>query len=68
MARVAEKNPKLVISPLVAQIIATGRMSRSQYVQLTSIILADPLLTNEERRQINQAFDYIQTGRVKLVD
>lgn len=67
MVRVAEKNSELVIPLLVEQIIVTGQMSRSQYVQLTSIILADSSLTNEERRQINQAFDYLQTGRVKLV-
>jgi len=67
MVRVAEKRAKLAIQLLVEQINSTGLMSHNQYVQLASVLLADPQLSDEERRLINQAFDYIQTGRVKLI-
>lgn len=43
-------------------------MSRQDHLRLTSAILSDNEITEEERRQINRAFDYIQTGRLKLVD
>lgn len=56
------------IAALIEQIIAVGRMSRQEHLRLTSTILADDKITEEERRQINRIFDYIQTGRLKLVD
>jgi hypothetical protein len=43
-------------------------MNRQEHLQLTSAILSDYRITDEERRQINRVFDYIQTGRLKLVD
>jgi hypothetical protein len=56
------------IQPIVEQIIASGKMNRQQYLQLASAILADQQLTDEDRRIINRAFDYVQTGRLKLTD
>jgi hypothetical protein len=58
----------LAIQPIVEQIIASGKMSRQQHLQLASAILADQQLTDEERRLINRVFDYVQTGRLKLTD
>ncbi len=43
-------------------------MSRKEHVQLTSAILSDQHMTNEDRQQINRVFDYIQIGRLKLTD
>jgi hypothetical protein len=56
------------IPQMVERIIATGHMNRQEHLQLTSAILSDYRITDEERRQINRVFDYIQTGRLKLVD
>ncbi|HEY9853723.1 MAG TPA: hypothetical protein V6D28_29905 [Leptolyngbyaceae cyanobacterium] len=53
---------------IIDQILVSGQMSRKQYMLLTSAILSDQQLTDEERRQINHIFDYIQVGRLKLVD
>jgi hypothetical protein len=57
----------LNIQPTVSRIIATGIMTRQEHLQLSSVLLADQKITDEERRQINRAFDYLQTGRLKLV-
>lgn len=53
---------------IVDQILIAGQISRKQHMLLTSAILSDHQLTDEDRRQINHIFDYIQVGRLKLVD
>ncbi|MBD2055500.1 hypothetical protein H6F88_05600 [Oculatella sp. FACHB-28] len=58
----------LTIRQLVDSITTSGKMSRQDHLRLTSAILSDNEITEEERRQINRTFDYIQTGRLKLVD
>ncbi|NJL40198.1 MAG: hypothetical protein HC840_03115 [Leptolyngbyaceae cyanobacterium RM2_2_4] len=58
----------LTIRQIVDSITTSGRMSRQDYLYLTSAILSDCQITEEERRQINRTFDHIQTGRLKLVD
>jgi hypothetical protein len=58
----------IVIQQIVEQIIAAGQINRQEHLQLTSAILSDYRVTDEERRQINRVFDYIQIGRLKLVD
>jgi hypothetical protein len=68
MVWLTERKPKLAIQSLVEQIIAAGQMSREEHFQLTSAMLSDQRITYDERRQINQVFDYIQIGRLKLVD
>lgn len=68
MVWVTDKRVKFVDRSMVEQINLAGRMSRYQHFQLSSALLADPTLTEEERCKINRIFDYIQTGRVRLVD
>ncbi|MBD3880454.1 hypothetical protein IFO70_01650 [Phormidium tenue FACHB-886] len=68
MAWLTQSKPNLIIQPLVARIIESGQMSRKEHVQLTSAILSDQHMTNEDRQQINRVFDYIQIGRLKLTD
>ncbi len=43
-------------------------MTRQEHLNLTSILLAEQRLTDADRNKINRVFDYIQTGRLKLVD
>ncbi|HEY9621470.1 MAG TPA: hypothetical protein V6C78_13935 [Crinalium sp.] len=64
---IAQKSD-LTIKPLIDEIIASGKMSRQQHLQLASAVLSDHHITEEERRHINRVFDYVQTGRLKLVD
>jgi hypothetical protein len=58
----------IVLRQMVDQIISAGRINRQEHLQLTSAILSDYSITDEERRQINRVFDYVQIGRLKLVD
>jgi hypothetical protein len=68
MAWLTQIKPSVAIKPLIDQIMSTGKMSRKDHVQLTSAILSDPRITDEDRREINRVFDYIQIGRLKLID
>jgi len=43
-------------------------ISQAQYQALSALVLADGVVSEQERRQINRLFDAIQTGRVKIVD
>lgn len=55
------------IQQMVDQIQGKGQLNRQEYLQLTTTILSDYNVTDEERRQINRIFDDVQTGRVKLL-
>lgn len=67
MIRIPQETVRLPIQSMVEEIIAAGRMSRQQHLQLTSMMLADQRMSDEDRRQINRVLDYIQTGRVRLI-
>ena len=58
----------LAVKTIADQILPSGKMSRQDHIMLTSTILADGEVSNEDRRHINRIFDYIQTGRLKLID
>lgn len=55
------------ITPLVEQILCTGQMSQTQHFQLASALLSNQQMNEADRRQINRVFDYLCTGRVKLI-
>jgi hypothetical protein len=58
----------LSVKTITERVIESGQLSRQEHVQLTSAVLSDSKLSNEDRRQINLIFDYLQTGRLKLAD
>lgn len=68
MVWIVQNRSTFAIKPLIEQILTTGQMSRQEHIRLTSAILSHERITEEERRQINRIFDYIQIGRLKLVD
>ncbi|NJR65766.1 MAG: hypothetical protein HC772_11245 [Leptolyngbyaceae cyanobacterium CRU_2_3] len=69
MAWLTQIKPSIAVKPLIDQIITTGVMSRKDHVQLTSTILSDQRLTDADRRgNPTVIFDYIQIGRLKLID
>ncbi len=57
-----------VIRQMVDRIITTGQMTRQEHLNLTSILLAEQKIGDEDRSHINRIFDHIQTGRLKLID
>ena len=68
MVWIAQSKSGSSIKTITERIIESGQLSRQEHVQLTSVVLSDSKLSNEDRRQINLIFDYLQTGRLKLAD
>jgi hypothetical protein len=58
----------IVIRQFVEQVIASGQITRQEHLNLASMLLSEQRMTDEDRCQINRIFDYIQIGRLKLVD
>ena len=54
--------------PMIEQILATGRLTRQDHLQLVSLLLSDHRLENTERLQINRILDGIQVGTFNLCD
>jgi hypothetical protein len=68
MLQNTQNKPTISISLMVARILASGRLSRRDHLVLTSAILSDIKINEEERHQINRIFDYLQIGRLNFVD
>jgi hypothetical protein len=68
MLQNTQKKPTISISLMVDRILASGRLTRRDHLVLTSAILSDNKINEEERHQINRIFDYLQIGRLKFVD
>lgn len=68
MVWVTEKRSNVAVQSLIEQIVIDECLSRYEHLHLTSTILADYKLTDEDRRQISRVLDYVQIGRIKLID
>jgi hypothetical protein len=66
--RTSQNKSNLTISQMVDRIVASGKIARREHLVLTSAILSDDKLSEEDRYQINRIFDYIQIGRLKFID
>lgn len=58
----------LNIHQLIARIVESNEIGRREQLQLTSAMLNDKHINEEDRRQINRIFDHIQSGRIKIID
>ncbi|MBD1918385.1 MULTISPECIES: hypothetical protein [Cyanophyceae] len=56
------------IQSLVSVAIEQGTLSRRDHLSLSTAMLSNPLLTTRDRQYINQVFDSIRSGRVRLAD
>jgi DICT domain-containing protein len=68
MVWITSNRSEFAIQSLIEQIVASGQLSRREHVKLTSTILADYKITDEDRRHISRVLDYVQIGRLRLVD
>ena len=59
---------EIAVKKIVERIILSGEISREDHSALTYTVLIDGEVSDSDRRQINRIFDYIQTGRLQLVD
>lgn len=53
---------------LIERILTSGQLNRWEYLKLMSAILSNRDLSESDRHQINRIFDYVQTGRLKLIN
>ncbi len=60
--------PNSTLAQLIDNTFVSGQLNRSEYLQLMSAILSDSQIVDAERHEINRIFDYVQTGRLKLID
>lgn len=68
MVRQNQIPSNLSIHQLITRILESNQIGRQQHLQLTSAMLGDKNITDEDRRQINRIFDQIHTGRIKLIE
>jgi hypothetical protein len=66
--RTSSNKSNLTISQMVERSVASGKLTRREHLMLTSAILSDDKISEEERYQINRIFDYIQIGRLSFID
>ena len=53
---------------LIEQVVDSGQLSRKEHLHLSWILLTEGRISEVDRVQINRVLDYVQTGRLKLVD
>lgn len=62
------QNPASDIQTLVSAAMQQGILSRRDHLTLSTAMLSNPGLTPRDRQHINQVFDGIRAGRVRLAD
>lgn len=60
--------PHSTLTQLIDSTFVSGQLNRREYLKLMSAILSDSQIVDAERHEINRIFDYVQTGRLKLID
>ncbi len=58
--------PASDIQALLSDVIQHGVLRRRDHLALTTALLSNPRLTVRDRQHINQVFDGLRTGRVRL--
>jgi hypothetical protein len=66
--RTSQNKSNLTLTQMVDRILASNKIARREHLTLTSAILSDDKISEDERYQINRIFDYIQIGRLKFID
>lgn len=56
------------IQAMVTAAMHQGVLSRRDHLTLSTAMLSNPGLTARDRQHINQVFDSIRAGRVRLTD
>jgi len=53
---------------MIERILESAEIRRQELMELTTALLADKYITEEQRREINRIFDQIQAARITIVD
>lgn len=68
MPWITQSSSNLATPILIERILTSGQLNRWEYLSLMSAILSNRDLSESDRHQINRIFDYVQTGRLKLIN
>lgn len=68
MAKPSPNQPQIKVQELIERILESAEIKRQQHMELTTALLADKYVTEEQRREINRILDQIQAGRIKILD
>ncbi|MBW4522428.1 MAG: hypothetical protein KME16_22465 [Scytolyngbya sp. HA4215-MV1] len=64
--QILQVEPDLSIPVLVSQILSRGHITPQEHFHLTSTLLSNRRVTQDDRAQINRILDDLQMGRLKL--
>ena len=53
---------------LIHQVIDTGKVTRQDYMQLTTLFLSEQRISEDDRQQINRIFEQIQAHQIRITD
>lgn len=59
--------PDTDLSLEINHILETGKISRKDHQRLMTRLLSDRQLSESDRRQINQIFDALRIGKIRLI-
>jgi hypothetical protein len=59
-------NPSLIDT--IEYIIASGKITRQEHLQLSSNLLSAHKINEQERVQVSRILDYLKSGHLKFLD
>jgi hypothetical protein len=62
------QNPASDVQSLIGYAMQEGVLRRRDHLTLATAMLSDATLTARDRQHINQVFDGLRSGRVRLTD
>ncbi len=68
MAKPSPNQPQIKVQELIEQILESAQIRRPEQMELTTALLSDKYINEEQRREINRIFDQIQAGRITILD
>ncbi|MBL1176135.1 hypothetical protein [Pantanalinema sp. GBBB05] len=57
-----------VVKQLVNRVLVAKQVTREEHLQLTSSLLSEQRVTDDDRHQISHILDEIRLGRLKVID
>jgi len=60
--------PEIPVDQLIDHILAVRRISRHEQDYVMAILLSKPQLTDKEKLQVNQIYEGLRSGRIRVVD
>jgi tellurite resistance protein len=68
MTRTSQFRSNQLVSHIFHRIGSSGQLTRQEYLQLVTLLLANQKLSEFDRRKINQVFDQVQAGELRLIE